>query len=112
MGNMVKGRDIREKLRALRGGKLLFLPHAIQQMTRPERMISRHEIRNVVEHGEVIEDYPNDVRGHSCLMLGFGVDGRRLHVVCAPKEEYIAIITAYLPDPAEWSDDCRMRKKL
>jgi hypothetical protein len=46
---MVKGRDIREKLRALRGGRLLFLPHAIQQMARPQRMISRHEVRNVVE---------------------------------------------------------------
>ena len=111
IGNMVKGRDIRETLRALRGGRLLFLPHAIQQMTRPERMIDRHEIRNVVEHGEVIEDYPNDARGHSCLMLGFGFGGRPLHVVCAPKDEYIAVITAYLPDPAEWSDDCRVRKK-
>jgi hypothetical protein len=35
-------------------------------------MISRQEIRNVVEHGEIIEDYPNDARGHSCLMLGSG----------------------------------------
>jgi hypothetical protein len=108
---MVKGRDIEEKLRALRGGRLLFLPHAIQQMARPERMIRRQEIRNVVEHGEIIEDYPNDVRGHSCLMLGFGFDRRPIHVVCAPKSEYLAIITAYLPDPDEWSDDYRVRKK-
>jgi len=49
----VKGREIEEKLRIVRGGRLLFLPHAIQQMTRPERMISRQEIRNVVEHGEM-----------------------------------------------------------
>jgi hypothetical protein len=108
---MVKGREIEEKLRALRGGRLLFLPHAIQQMTRPKRMISRQEVRNVVQHGEIIEDYPNDARGHSCLMLGFGCDRRPIHVVCAPKSEYLAIITTYLPDPEEWSGGCRVRKK-
>jgi hypothetical protein len=74
-------------------------------------MISRQEIRSVVEHGEVIEDYPNEVRGHSCLMFGFGFERRPIHVVCAPKSEDVAIITAYLSDPAEWSADFRMRKK-
>ena len=105
----MQGREIEEKLAALRGGKFLFLPHAIQQMTRPERMISRQEVRNVVEHGEVIEDYPDDARGHSCLMLGFGLDHRPIHVVCAPKSEYLAIITAYLPNPEEWSGDYQVR---
>jgi len=108
---MVKRGEIKEKLRVLRGGKLLFLPHAIQQMTRPERMISRQEVRNVVEHGEVIEDYPDDARGHSCLMLGHGADRRPVHVVCAPKSEYLAIITAYLPNPDEWMGGYRVRKK-
>ena len=75
-------------------------------------MISRQDVRNVVEHGEVIEAYPDDARGHSCLMLGFGADRRPVHVVCAPKGEYLAIITAYLPNRNEWSDGCRVRKKL
>ena len=95
----------------MRGGRLLFLPHAIQQMTRPERMISRREVRSIVEDGEIIEDYPDDARGHSCLMLGFGLERRPIHVVCAPKSEYLAIITAYLPNPNEWSDGYRVRKK-
>jgi hypothetical protein len=95
----------------LRGGRLLFLPHAIQQMTRPERMIGRQEVRCVVEHGQVIEDYPNDARGHSCLVFGFGADGRPVHVVCAPKNEYLAVITAYLPTPNEWTGGYRVRKK-
>ena len=44
-------------------------------------------------------------------MLGFGVESRPIHVVCAPKSEYLAIITAYLPDPNEWSGGYRVRKK-
>jgi len=75
-------------------------------------MISRQEVRTVVEHGEIIEDYPDDVRGHSCLMLGFGYEHRPIHVVCAPKGDYIAIIAAYLPNPDEWSADWRVRKTL
>ena len=68
--------------------KVLFLPHAVQQMSRPERMISPAEVRSVINTGESIEDYPEDARGHSCLVLGHGTDNRPLHVVCAPKAAY------------------------
>jgi uncharacterized protein DUF4258 len=67
-------------------------------------------VRAVIETGEVIEDYPDDPGGHSCLMLGLGQGGRPVHVVCAPKTDYLAIITAYLPDTAEWSSEFKTRK--
>ncbi len=65
--------------------KLLFLSHAVRQMTRPERMITPQEVERVVMTGELVEDYPHDSRGHSCLLLGLGDMGRAIHVVCAPK---------------------------
>lgn len=71
-------------------------------------MISANEVERVVTEGEIIEDYPEDVRGLSCLMLGSG-EGRAVHVVCAPKDEYLAVITAYVPDPSQWSPDFRRR---
>ena len=74
-------------------------------------MISRLEVRKTIDQGEIIEDYPEDPRGQSCLMLGFGDDDRPLHVVCAPKDDYLAVITAYLPDESEWPDDFRTRTK-
>jgi len=89
--------------------RLLFLPHAIRQMSRPQRMITPSEVETVAVRGELIEDYPQDPRGHSCLLLGFGDANRAVHVVCSPKDDYLAIITAYLPDPAQWSDDFRRR---
>ena len=78
-------------------------------MLRPDRMIRRAEVRRVITGGEVIEEYPKDARGHSCLLLGFGDQGRPIHVVCAPREDYLAIITAYLPDTHAWSNDFRKR---
>jgi hypothetical protein len=101
---------ILEDVRAAAQKRFLFLPHAIRQMSRPQRMISSNEVEDVVTQGELIEDYPNDPRGYSCLMLGFGEAGRAVHVVCSPKDEYLAIITAYLPDPDQWSEDFRRRR--
>ena len=90
--------------------KILFLPHALSQMSRPERMISASEVRTVIEKGEIIEDYPEDKRGHSCLMLGKGINNRVVQVVCTPREDYLAIITAYLPSKFEWKNHFRERK--
>lgn len=101
--------DILIQVRAAAQQKVLFLPHALRQMLRPDRMIRRAEVRRVITEGEVIEEYPKDARGHSCLLLGFGDRERPIHVVCAPRQDYLAIITAYLPDADEWSSDFRRR---
>lgn len=61
---------------------------------------------------EIIENYPNDPRGHSCLILGFGIDNRPIHIVCAPKNEYLAIITPYIPNEEEWENNFKKRKVL
>lgn len=90
---------------------ILFLPHALEQMASPERRITRAEVKDVVYSGEMIENYPNDPRGHSCLLSGLTSSGRPIHVVCAPKEDYLVVITAYPPDPERWSEDFSMRKK-
>lgn len=89
---------------------LLFLPHAVRQMNRPERMITETEVHEVVLLGTVIENYPEDVRGHSCLMAGETAAGRTVHIVCSPTDEYLAIITAYVPDPTEWDETGRKRR--
>jgi hypothetical protein len=107
---MNESTDILKRVRQSAAKRILFLPHAIRQMSKPDRMISTTNIRAVIEHGKVIEDYPEDTRGHSCLILGFA-DKRALHVVCTPKDDYLAIITAYLPSDHEWEDNYRKRKK-
>ncbi len=91
--------------------KILFLPHALRQMLRPARLITAREIHLVIERGSIIEEYPDDPRGPSCLMIGYGIDSRPIHIVCAPKDDFLAVITAYLPDSEEWSEDFRKRIK-
>ncbi len=74
-----------------------------------DRMIERHiavrEVEEVLLSGsaELIEDYPDDPRSPSCLILGITRSGRPLHMQCtyAPN---VAVITAYEPKAAEWID--------
>lgn len=98
-----------DTIRAAAAKRVLFLPHAVKQISRPERMNSPADVERAIAGGEIVEDYPDDVRGHSCLVLGFRGAGQPIHVVCAPKDEYLAIITAYLPDPEQWTPVFRRR---
>jgi hypothetical protein len=108
---MLDTSDILRQVRSAAQKKVLFLPHAVKQMLKPERMITTKEVRRTIADGDIIEDYPEDPRGHSCLIFGRGDDNRPLHLVCAPKEDYLAIITVYIPDSSEWSEDFRARVK-
>jgi hypothetical protein len=54
---------------------------------------------------EVVEDYPDDPRGHSALLLGFSSEGVPLHVLLGFAQGGImVVITVYRPDPGEWID--------
>ena len=67
------------------------------------------DIRYVKKNGEVIEDYPEDIRGHGCIVLG--ITDSPIHVVCSPKQDCLAIITAYLPGIQEWENNFKIRRK-
>jgi hypothetical protein len=68
------------------------------------------DIEQAVKTGSIIEDYPEDRRGPSCLILRF-VGERPLHVVCGRLDaDEILIITAYEPDSVEWESDGKTRK--
>jgi hypothetical protein len=101
---------ILEQVKRAARQRVLYLAHAIRQMSHPDRMITPAEVEDILITGEVIENYPEDPRGPSCLLLGKGEGGRWLHVVCSPKDDYLAIITAYVPDPEQWSADFRRRR--
>lgn len=76
------------------------------------RKIEAEEIEEAICKGTIIEPYPDDPRGSSCLILGFSNPNRPLHVICGRLEEdEILIITAYEPDLNEWESDWKTRKK-
>jgi hypothetical protein len=66
---------IRDKIAS---GDFEFSQHALDQSIL--RHISVQQLREAFAAGEVIEDYPGDKYGPSCLILGFTEAGRPLHV--------------------------------
>ena len=91
--------------------KIIYSLHALDEMLNEKEMISKDEIKDIIFTGEIIENYPEDKRGHSCLMFAMSRKNRPVHIVCAPKEEYLAIITAYIPSLEKWQEDFKARKK-
>jgi hypothetical protein len=71
--------------------------------------IELHEILEALLTGTVIEEYPSDPRGHSCLAHGCCA-GRNLHVCCGMRGSRAAIITVYIPDPEKWIDFTKRRR--
>ena len=86
-----------------------YSKHAVDQSI--VRDISVAEVEEAIANqSEVIEDYPDDKYGASCLVLAFTKSGRALHVQCSyPSRSLIKIITLYEPDPDRWIDH-RTRK--
>ena len=103
-------RDIHLIIKETAQKRILYTTHALKQMNSEKRLILTKEIENKIFNGHIIEDYPEDKRGYSCLING-KIDSRPVHVVCAPKDEYLAIITAYIPETNKWDKEFSKRKK-
>lgn len=92
---------IDEIRRRVARGDFEFSQHAVDQTI--VRHISVRELREVIGGGEVIEVYPEDKYGPSCLIFGMTRVGRPLHVQCSdPSRPMVKIVTIYEPDPALW----------
>jgi hypothetical protein len=91
-------------------GLFEFSKHAVDQSIL--RNISVGDVMESVENGTIIEDYPNDKYGPSCLIFGFTNAGRPIHVQCTDATRgLLKIITLYEPDEAVWID-FRTRREI
>ena len=92
--------EIREKIEA---GQFEFSKHAADQTIL--RHVTLQEIREAIANGEIVEDYPDDKYGPSCLILGYTQSGRPLHIQCSyPSRPLVKIVTLYEPDANLWID--------
>jgi hypothetical protein len=99
--------DIAPIQATVRQGHLLFTHHAVVQMA--ARVISVNEVEEAILAGAIIEEYPDDKYGPSCLVYGNTLQGRPLHAVCSLPPR-VRIVTVYEPDPAEWEEGWTRRR--
>lgn len=85
----------------IKASQFEFSKHAVDQSI--SRRISVQEVKEAIAKGEIIENYPEDRYGPSCLIFGRTETDRPLHIQCSyPSRPLIKIITLYEPDAALW----------
>jgi len=99
--------NIDEIRQLIREGKYEVSAHAQQE--RLEDDLDVTEIETAIMAGEIIEEYPDDPRGSSCLVAGHA-GTRPVHVVLGwarrkvTAERMLRVITVYIPRPPKWRD--------
>lgn len=63
------------------------------------------DLETAISNGEILENYLDDIRGESCLILGYA-NNQPVHIVCGyTQEKCIRIITVYRPQKPKWLDE-------
>ncbi len=94
-----------ERLRTLiTAGRYRVTLHAEQERDADQVTIDEIEQAYSSVSSEIIEDYPDDPRGHSALVLAFTELQQPLHAVWSIHESVAILITIYRPDSKLWTN--------
>ncbi len=74
--------------------------YAQQEMV--EEKITLNDLLEAIGSGQLLENYPEHLRGACCLVNGITEEGRPLHIVCTTSLPVLIIITAYEPKMPRW----------
>jgi len=76
-----------------------------------QRNIKMKDIKSGIMNGDIIEQYPDAFPFPSCLILGYTIDKRPIHIVMSDEGSASKIITAYIPTMEKWNNDFKKRKE-
>ena len=100
---MPNGELLRQIRTCVASGDYTLRWHALEQAEQREILLEEIEQALLAEDSEIVEDYPEDTRGSSCLILGWTKRRRPIHVqVSYPPD--MTVITVYEPDQERWTD--------
>ncbi|MBI5208233.1 MAG: DUF4258 domain-containing protein [Candidatus Firestonebacteria bacterium] len=103
--------DIEKIRRLIANGKYEYSKHAERERELDE--IYSWELEEALSNSEIIENYSDDPRGKSCLILGFS-GSKPIHAVCTLKTEpeELFLITLYDPSkrPDKWLENYKKRR--
>jgi hypothetical protein len=80
--------------------KHYFSKHSDQE--RQNDNLTVPEIEEALQRGIILEQYEDVGRGESCLVAGFTDTGKPIHVVCGTRDDWLVIITIYIPKPPKF----------
>ncbi len=81
--------------------------HAQEEMDAEDITLS--DVREAIARGQILEDYPEHLRGACCLIYGQTDEEFPLHIVCTTTQALLVIITVYRPTLPKWISPTRRR---
>lgn len=90
-------------------GKIYWTKHCLNRLNQRNILIS--DVKNAINSGKIIEYYYEDYPYPSCLIIGYNISNKMIHIVCGMREDMIYMITAYYPNIEKWEKDMRTRRK-
>lgn len=90
-------------------GSIRWTNHILVRLL--QRGIAIKDIKHAILCGKIIEEYPNDYPHPSCLILGISIKEQYIHIVCGIADNELWLITAYYPNPEEWSSAFNKRRR-
>ena len=75
-----------------------------------QRNILILDVKEAIKNGKIIEYYYEDYPYPSCLIWGYDLNNKILHLVLGITEEVVYMITAYYPDNSKWEKDKKKRR--
>ena len=89
--------------------KIDWTKHCLNRLN--QRDISISDVKTAINNGSIIEYYYNDYPYPSCLILGYELNNKVLHIVCGMTDDLVHMITAYYPSADKWEEDMKTRRK-
>lgn len=89
--------------------RVIITVHAQERLR--QRGIRAKDVKNCIMTGEIIEQYPDDFPYPSCLIFGYSVEEKILHVVASDEGTGSRIVTAYFPDNIKFENDLKTRRE-
>ena len=70
-------------------------------------------LESALLHCEILEQYPDDPRGVSCLAIGFVSPRVPVHAVCGKNRSgHLILVTVYIPAMPKWRDPYMRNRQM
>jgi hypothetical protein len=97
------GIDFLKAQRFIQSGNYYLSDHAEEE--RQADKITVQEIKEALQNCELLENYPDDPRGASILVMGYTSAQKPVHLVLGEHGARLIIITVYLPHMPKWTNE-------
>lgn len=89
--------------------KVYWTKHCLNRLS--QRNILIKDVKTAIANGRILEYYYEDYPFPSCLIQGYSLSNKILHIICGMSDNKVYMITAYYPDSDRWEEDMKTRRK-